>query len=108
MYAKRERSIFLGHPIFSGISSTLIWSVAGIFIFTEFVNISVRMAASLRANKRHLLPWVPSLYCYFPLATFAAVKGLSELLTKPFYWDKTAHGVAKGQKISPPENENAI
>lgn len=39
------------------------------------------------------MKWVPTLHAYFPLATLAAWKALYELVTRPFYWDKTAHGV---------------
>ena len=27
------------------------------------------------------------------MATFAAGKALWELITRPFYWDKTSHGI---------------
>jgi hypothetical protein len=30
---------------------------------------------------------------YFPLATLAAYKAMIELVTHPFYWDKTTHGI---------------
>lgn len=51
-------------------------------------------AAGLRKTRHGLSPlWVPSLIAYHMLATFAAYKALWELLTKPFYWDKTSHGL---------------
>ena len=30
---------------------------------------------------------------YFPLASLAAYKALFEIATKPFFWDKTTHGI---------------
>ena len=51
-------------------------------------------AVGLRKTRHGLSPlWVPSLIAYHMLATFAAYKALWELLTKPFYWDKTSHGL---------------
>ena len=40
-----------------------------------------------------LFKWALTLQVYFPLAALAAYKGLLELAWKPFYWDKTMHGV---------------
>jgi len=39
------------------------------------------------------MPWAPTLYFYFPLACLAAWKAAYEIVVKPFYWDKTTHGV---------------
>ena len=36
----------------------------------------------------------PILHFYFPLGSMAAYKSFLELLYKPFYWDKTAHGIS--------------
>jgi hypothetical protein len=36
---------------------------------------------------------VLTLKVYYPLASLAAYKGLAELATRPFYWDKTTHGL---------------
>ena len=43
----------------------------------------------------HLLPWLALLPIYFVLGSIAAWQGLFELCTKPFHWQKTAHGVTK-------------
>lgn len=49
--------------------------------------------AGMRRTKHRLNPlWAVSLTFYHPLGTLAAYKALWELLTKPFYWDKTSHG----------------
>ncbi len=34
-----------------------------------------------------------TLKVYYPLASLAAYKGLAELATRPFFWDKTTHGL---------------
>ncbi len=49
--------------------------------------------AGMRRTQHGLNPlWALTLTLYHPLATLAAYKALWELMTKPFYWDKTSHG----------------
>jgi hypothetical protein len=43
------------------------------------------------------------MHFYGPLAAVAAYKALYELIVKPFFWDKTAHGLsvtARGRRRS--------
>jgi hypothetical protein len=40
--------------------------------------------------------WVPTLMFYFPLGAAAAFKALWEVAARPFWWDKTDHGVFDG------------
>ena len=42
-----------------------------------------------------LLPWLALLPAYYLLGSIAAWQGLFEFCTKPFHWQKTAHGVTK-------------
>lgn len=83
----------LWHPIaaiFSpGLETLLLFS----FVMTELVNIAVGAWAVRGTAHRHLIPWVPSLHLYFPLGALAGWKAIYEIVTKPFFWDKTAHGV---------------
>ncbi len=37
--------------------------------------------------------WLPTMMAYNLMASLAAYKAVYEVLTKPFYWDKTAHGL---------------
>lgn len=60
----------------------------------EAVNLAL-WAAGVRAKRhRQLWPILPLLHVYFLMSSVAALKALIELLTRPFYWDKTDHGVA--------------
>jgi len=63
------------------------------FLLSEVVTVAVGMVATSTSKHKWLWPWVPTLHFYYPLATLAALKGLWEMVTKPYYWDKTAHGV---------------
>ncbi|MFN3276321.1 MAG: glycosyltransferase [Paracoccus sp. (in: a-proteobacteria)] len=72
------------------------WAIpvmSGLFIGSEALSILVGMRAVRGARHRHLLPWVPTLHLYFPLGCLAGWKAIYEVVTKPFYWDKTAHGL---------------
>ena len=63
------------------------------FLGAEAVNVTVALWAVRGATHRHLMPWVPTLHIYFPLGALAGWKAIYEVVTMPFYWDKTAHGV---------------
>ncbi len=75
-----------------------------LFIGCEAANFSIAVLGVQRAGKNWLIPWSLSLQLYFPLGAIAVYKGLLELTWKPFYWDKTAHGILLPQahKVTPP------
>jgi hypothetical protein len=39
---------------------------------------------------------------YFPLGALAAWKAIYEVAVRPFYWDKTAHGLFDQPASTPP------
>lgn len=67
----------------------LLWKT---FLIIEGLTLAFGIAGN--AKTRHGLSplWVPTLICYYPLATLAAYKAAWEMLVQPFYWDKTSHG----------------
>ncbi|WP_458790967.1 glycosyltransferase family 2 protein [Yoonia sp. MH D7] len=81
------------HPILNILSHTGFWTLAGVYFASEIVNLIVAAIALKSANKVWLIKWAVTLQVYFPLAALAVYKGLFELAWKPFYWDKTMHGV---------------
>lgn len=64
-----------------------------ILLSCEAVAITINLMALQLPRHRALRPWVLTLHAYFPLATIAAYKAAWEMLTRPFYWDKTTHGL---------------
>ncbi|HRO15386.1 MAG TPA: glycosyltransferase, partial [Paracoccus sp. (in: a-proteobacteria)] len=86
----------LPHPLSAPLSAAgagwIVPAVVALFALSEMLNIGIGIW-SVRRTHRHLVPWVPTLYLYFPLACLAAWKAAYEIAVKPFYWDKTAHGV---------------
>jgi glycosyltransferase XagB len=83
----------VSHPLQDALPFWLVLAIATSFLVSELVNL-VTGAVGLRRSGHGLsLLWVPTLKLYYPLATLAAYKGLAELVTRPFYWDKTTHGI---------------
>ncbi|WP_134726066.1 glycosyltransferase family 2 protein [Paracoccus luteus] len=82
----------LPHPLDGAVGRTATVAVIALFIGSEALNLVVGIW-SVRRTHRHLIPWVATLPLYFPLACLAAWKAVYEIVVKPFYWDKTAHGV---------------
>lgn len=83
----------LPHPLSDMLAGPAVWSLAAIFALSELTNLVCATVAVRKAGKAWLIPWALTLHVYFPLAAIAAYKGILELTWKPFYWDKTTHGV---------------
>ncbi|MEO9896403.1 MAG: glycosyltransferase [Paracoccaceae bacterium] len=83
----------LPHVMDGALNGLLITSVAMFFLFSELLNILIGVSAVSSRSRRHLIPWVITLPIYFTLGALAAYKALFELVLRPFYWDKTDHGI---------------
>lgn len=92
----------LPHPL-SGLPAPLLWALTGLFLASEAVNIATGLIGVVATRHRGLMLWVPTLSLYFPLGALAAAKGVWELIGRPFYWDKTAHGHHTPDTDSPSE-----
>ncbi|MFL9503614.1 glycosyltransferase [Rhodopseudomonas palustris] len=83
----------LPHPLAAALSPATLGALITLFLLAEAVNISLGIIALRRSGHRLSPLWAFTLQAYFPLAAFAAYKGLWETLRRPFYWDKTHHGL---------------
>jgi hypothetical protein len=84
----------LGMPGLGGVQAMTPPWLGPAMLGIEAVNLGL-WALGIRARRhRHLWPMLPLLHLYFIMASLAALKALVELLHKPFYWDKTDHGIA--------------
>ncbi len=84
----------LPHPLDPYLPHGAMVGLGGLFLAVEAINLTIHATAAGGAGHRHLLPWVPSMHLYMPLAAVAAYKALYELVLKPFFWDKTRHGLS--------------
>lgn len=97
-----------GHPVAGLMPGWALFTLALIFAAAEAANIVVGLLGAKLAGKRYLWPWVPTLMIYYPLGALAAYKAFYELLTQPFYWDKTAHGHSDNEAESDSAAEQTV
>ena len=83
----------LPHPLLEVLPTAAIWAMVTIVILSEVANLTVGLIGTRRTRHGLSLWWVPTMKLYFPLASLASYKALFELVTRPFYWDKTTHGI---------------
>ena len=83
------------HPVAEVFSAPAVLAIASLFFFSEVVTMLVAAAGVATPKHAWLIKWVPVMHLYFPLAAIASWKGFFELVSRPFYWDKTAHGTPK-------------
>ena len=90
-------SLGLPHPVrgmlegrLGGNAVALLFSL---FIASEALNMVIAAWAVRGRDHRHLLAYVPTMHLYFPLGCLAGWKAIYEVVTRPFYWDKTQHGL---------------
>ncbi len=86
-------SFGFGHPLHAALPQAATWALFGILFLSEVANIVIGALGLGRTTHGLSLLWVLTLKAYYPLASLAAYKGLAELATRPFYWDKTTHGL---------------
>lgn len=53
------------------------------------------MLAPVARRQLNLVPYALTVFWYWVLMSIAAWKGLVQLVTKPFYWEKTQHGLSR-------------
>lgn len=86
-------SLGLPHPLADSLPPGGLPLLVGLFLVSEALNIATGIVALRRSGHRLSPLWVPTLHFYFPLAALAAYKALWEMVARPFYWDKTRHGL---------------
>lgn len=79
-------------PLFDVIPADWAKGLLALFLLAELVTLLTGFVAVARTQHKGLMQWVPMMFFYFPLGVLAVYKAWSELVFKPFYWDKTAHG----------------
>ena len=72
---------------------TALVAMVGLFLASEAVNMTATLVAMRRTRHRFGLWWLPVLHVYFPLGALASYKAAWETVARPFFWDKTSHGI---------------
>ncbi|MDD9724406.1 glycosyltransferase [Roseovarius sp. SK2] len=94
--------VFFGlpHPLDPVLPRAVMAVCAGLFVVIEALNLTIYLSSVMGLKHRHVMVWVPTMHFYQPLGAIAAYKALYELVLKPFFWDKTAHGLSLD--VAPP------
>ncbi len=92
------------HPLSALMAPWVVIACTATCVASAAINLTIQYLGVKRAGKGWLAPWTLSMLVYFPLGTMAVYKGLLELVWRPFFWDKTAHGILMPQRpaIRPP------
>ena len=93
--------VFLGltTPFTEAFPSAWTGGLLALFLLTELISLLIGFVAVGRTQHERLMQWVPMTMFYYPMGVFAVYKAWSELVFKPFYWDKTTHGVSQPDVI---------
>lgn len=83
----------LSHPLVAGLPPVVGIGMIVVFLLSEAIGLTVAVGALRRTGHRISGFWVLALPFYFPLAALASYKAALEVVTRPFYWDKTRHGL---------------
>ncbi|MCA3458349.1 MAG: glycosyltransferase [Rhodobacter sp.] len=86
-------SLGFSHPLLNLLPPGGALALFGLGLLSEAVRIALAVTG-LRAQGRKLpLLWAVLPHLVHPLACLAAGKALWEMIRRPFYWDKTQHGL---------------
>ena len=80
------------HPVLDWLPPDGAWWLGGCFAAMTLLNMALTWLACASPHHRPLRRWIPLMEGYYPLASLALAKAATELLLRPFHWDKTAHG----------------
>ena len=84
------------HPVADALPAPLWAGMFLVFMTSEVLGIVLGIMALGRTQHRFSRFWVPTLHLYFPLAAIASYKAAWEAVVRPFFWDKTKHGLHDG------------
>lgn len=83
----------LGHDPLAGVLPTpALAALICLGLFSQFATLTITAIALRLAGHPPQWRWLPLLIPYFWMATFAAVKAMTDAAISPFHWDKTRHG----------------
>lgn len=77
------------------IPPALVWISLSSLIIGNGLLIHQLMLAPVARRQFRLVPYALTVVWYWVLMSIAAWKGLAQLVTNPFYWEKTQHGLSR-------------
>jgi cellulose synthase/poly-beta-1,6-N-acetylglucosamine synthase-like glycosyltransferase len=89
----------LAHIPWGNYPSQIFFPIAIALLVSNLFLIAVHLLACRRRGLWDLAPWALLIPFYWLLISIGAWKGFLQLLTRPFYWEKTEHGLTA---VEPP------
>ncbi|MEL0438845.1 glycosyltransferase [Phycobacter sp. K97] len=83
----------LPHPAEGHVPGLWLSLAVAVLVFFELLSQATAICAAFASKRRRLALWAPCLLFYYLLGAAAAYKALYELVFRPFFWDKTNHGI---------------
>jgi len=90
-----------GDPI-SNVASVVFYVITLALLLGNLVFIAISVFACRRRRMHDLIPYALLSPAYWVLISIGAWKGALQLISRPFYWEKTRHGL-----ITTPEDEQS-
>ncbi len=97
----------LPHPLDGIVPRDTLLAFGSLFLTIEVINIAIHVTAVSGRKHKHLMAWTPTMHFYAPLGALAAYKAIYEIILKPFFWDKTTHGLSL-ETVSLPTSDDAV
>ena len=86
--------------------SQIFYPVAIMLFVANFIFVLLGLVACTRRRLGDLMPFAVLVPLYWVLISVAAIKGFYQLMTNPWYWEKTTHGLSEPpQAPQPPTME---
>lgn len=117
-------NLFIGGSALTFLVNPITWAIFGVWLFTStkimdpffppvilylslfnllfgnFLGIYLNMISVFKRRYHGLLPFAYLNPVYWMLHSIASYKALWQLFTKPFYWEKTQHGITRHKAAS--------
>ncbi|MGH9099395.1 MAG: glycosyltransferase, partial [Acidimicrobiales bacterium] len=77
----------------SVLSGWVLWVSVASFLLGNVLMVYVSMMGVFKRRRHRLVLWALLNPCYWVLHSLAAYKALAQLVLRPHYWEKTAHGL---------------
>jgi len=92
----------VSHPLDALLNPVQYAALAVLMVTSLLSSWAIAFHATRARHLRRLRPWVLLTELYYILATISAWRAAVEMLVKPFWWAKTAHGRFGGTAPAPP------
>ncbi len=93
-------AIYLNNTDVLSIPPVLFYLMGFDLMAANVIVIATAMLGVVRGKNNHLIPMALLSPVYLLLQSLAAYKGLWQLMMKPFYWEKTIHGLTSSIPVS--------